>query len=305
MAASDPHPDVQAVLAELEAVGAVRNYTVDGPAGGVPVRIYTTEGEGPFPVFVYFHGGGWVLGNLDTHDPTCRALTNATDHVVVSVDYRRAPEHPFLAPLEDCYAATRWAVENPGAVHGNPDRIVGGDSAGGNLAAAVAQVARDRGGPDLAYQVLIYPATDQVLDTASYEENAEGCFLARADMEWFWDHHLAHEFSGQNAYASPLRARALDGLPPATVLTCGFDPLRDGATVYATRLEDAGVPVTHRRYDEMIHGFASMLVEPDLDQARETIADIGGDLQEALRPDSDCCPCVPVRPYAVVWSTQH
>ena len=312
MAASDPHPDVQAVLAELEAqgvpemntlsvtgarqvleelfapldepeaVGAVRNYTVDGPAGGVPVRIYTSEGEGPFPVLVYFHGGGWALGNLDTHDPTCRALTNATDHVVVSVDYRRAPEHPFPAPLEDCYAATRWAVENPGAVHGDPDRVVvGGDSAGGTLAAAVAQVARDRGGPDIAYQVLIYPATDHALDTASYEENAEGYFLTRADMEWFWDHYLAHEFSGQNPYASPLRARALDGLPPATVLTCGFDPLRDEGVAYATRLEDAGVPVTHRQYDEMIHGFASMLVEPDLDQAREAIADIGRDLREA------------------------
>lgn len=314
MAVSDPHPDVQAVLAELEAqgvpemntlsvtgarqvlkelfaqsgeseaVGAVRNYDIDGPGGGVPVRIYTPEGQGPFPVLVYFHGGGWVLGDLDTHDPTCRALTNATDHVVVSVDYRRAPEHPFPAALEDCYAATRWVGENPGTVHGDPDRVVvGGDSAGGNLAAAVAQVARDRGGPDLAYQVLIYPATDHALDTPSCEENAAGYFLTRADMEWFWDHYLADGFSGQNPYASPLRARSLDGLPPATVLTCGFDPLRDEGAAYAERLDDAGVPVTHRQYDGMIHGFASMLVEPDLDQAREALAGIGRDLQETGR----------------------
>jgi len=313
MAASDPHPAIQAVLAELqeqgvpemstlsvagarelltelfappdepESVGAVRNFTIDGPAGGIPVRIYTPEGEGPFPVFVYLHGGGWVLGNLETHDPTCRALTNATDHVVVSVDYRRAPEHPFPAAPEDCYAAVQWVAENPNAVHGDPSRlVVGGDSAGGNLAAAVAQVARDHDGPDIAYQVLIYPATNHAFDTASYEENAEGYFLTRSDMEWFWDHYLAHEFSGQNPYASPLQARSLDELPPATVLTCGFDPLRDEGAAYATRLDDAGVSVTHRHYEEMIHGFASMLVEPDLDHAREAIADIGRDLQDTV-----------------------
>jgi acetyl esterase len=172
-------------------------------------------------------------------------------------------------------------LENPGAVHGDPDRVVvGGDSAGGNLAAAVAQVARDHGGPDLAYQVLIYPVTDHAFDTASYEENAEGYFLTRADMEWYWDHYLAHEFDGRNPYTSPLRARDLEGLPPATVLTCGFDPLRDEGAAYAARLDEAGVPVTHRQYDEMIHGFASMLVEPELDHAREAIAEIGRYLRE-------------------------
>jgi len=313
MSRDEPHPNVQAVLTELEEqgipetnmlsvdgartlieelfalpdepepVGAVREFTIDGPAGGIPVRIYTPDGTGPFPVLVYFHGGGWVVGNLDTHDPTCRALTNATDCVVVSVDYRLAPEHQFPAAVEDCYAATRWVSDNPGVVHGDPDRIaVGGDSAGGNLAAAVTQAARDFDGPELAYQTLLYPVTNHVFDTASYEENAEGYFLTKADMAWFWDHYLGDEFSGQNPYASPLKARDLAGLPPATVVTCGFDPLRDEGLAYVDRLRDAGVDVTSRTYDDMIHGFMSMLVEPDLDQARDAIAEVGSDLQEAL-----------------------
>lgn len=313
MAAAEPHQDIQAVLSELEEqgiprlsslsvegarqlledlfappdepepVGAVRNFTVDGPAGGIPIRIYTPDGSAPFPVLVFFHGGGWVLGSLDTHDATCRAVTNAAECVVVSVDYRLAPEHPFPAAVEDCYDVTKWVVENPEAVHGDPDRIaIGGDSAGGNLAAAVAQVARDHDGPALAHQVLIYPATDHSFDTASYDENAEGYFLTKADMEWFWDHYLESALNGQNPYASPLQARDLSGLPSATVLTCGFDPLRDEGATYADRLEKAGVRVTHRNYDDMIHGFASMLVEPNLDQARNAIADIGRDLQETL-----------------------
>jgi len=313
MATGEPHPDIQAVLEELddqgipemntlsvagaralleelfappdepEEVGAVRNFRIDGPAGGIPIRIYTPEGSGPFPVFVFFHGGGWVVGSLDTHDATCRALTNATDCVVVSVDYRLAPEHPFPAAVEDCYAATQWVAKNPGVVHGDPDRVaVGGDSAGGNLAAAVSQVSRDTGGPDIAHQVLMYPVTNHSFDTPSYEENAEGYFLTRADMEWFWDHYLATGLDGANPYASPLRARDLRGLPPATVLTCEFDPLRDEGRAYADRLEDAGVAVIHRNYDGMIHGFASMLVEPDLDRAREAIASLGSDLEETI-----------------------
>lgn len=313
MAAVEPHSDVQAVLTGLEEqgipqisslsvegarhlleelfappdepepVGAVRNFTIDGPAGGIPIRIYTPDGSAPFPVLVYFHGGGWVLGSLETHDATCRAVTNAAECVVVSVDYRLAPEHPFPAAVEDCYAATNWVVENPAAVHGDPDQIaIGGDSAGGNLAAVVAQVARDYDGPEIAHQVLIYPVTDHSFDTASYAENADGYFVTKADMEWFWDHYLESPFAGQNPYASPLRARDLSGLPSATVLTCGFDPLRDEGESYADRLEEAGVQVTYRNYDDMIHGFSSMLVEPDLDQARDSIADIGRDLQEAF-----------------------
>jgi len=314
---SEPHPVIQAVLAEFddqgipeintlsvdgartllaelfalpdepEPVGAVRNFTIDGPASGVPIRIYTPVGDVPFPVLVYFHGGGWVLGDLDTHDPICRALTNAADCVVVSVDYRRAPEHPFPAPLRDCYAATRWVSENPGVVHGDSDQIaVGGDSAGGNLAAAVAQIARDTDGPSLAYQLLLYPATNHAFDTASYDENAEGYFITKADMEWFWDHYLPHEFNGQNPYASPLQAREVADLPPASVVTCGFDPLRDEGLAYARRLEDAGVSVTSRTYEDMIHGFMSMLVEPDLDQARDAIAEVGVDLQTAFTTES-------------------
>jgi len=275
--------DLFALPEDPESVGAVRDYAIAGPAGGIPVRIYEPEGSGPFPVLVFFHGGGWVLGGLDTHDPTCRALTNASDCVVVSVDYRRAPEHPFPAPVEDCYAALRWVSENTDVVHGDADRIaVGGDSAGGNLAAAVAQLARDRDGPAIAYQALLYPVADHAFDTDSYAENAEGYFLTKADMEWFWDHYLPNDIAGRNPYASPLRARDLTGLPPATVVTCGFDPLRDEGVAYADRLADAGVEVTHRHYDEMIHGFASMLVDPDMDRARDAVDAVGSDLDGAL-----------------------
>lgn len=305
--AAEPHPDIQAILADFESrglppinslsvdgarqlledvfdppetpepVGSVREFTIDGPAGDLPVRIYTPDGQTPFPVLVYFHGGGWALGSLETHDATCRALTNAAECVVVSVDYRLAPEHPFPAGVEDCYAAVRWVAEHPGAVHGAPDQIaVGGDSAGGNLAAAVAQVARDFDGPDLTHQVLMYPVTDYSFDTTSYEENAEGYFLTRAYMEYFWDHYLQSDLDGQNPYASPLRARDLEGLPPATVLTAGFDPLCDDGIAYADRLESAGVSVAHRNYDDMIHGFASML---NLDVARQAVENVGRDLQ--------------------------
>jgi acetyl esterase len=313
MRAAEPHPEVQALLEEREArgippvhalsvdgarehleslyeppddpepVGAVREYTIPGPDEDIPIRIYTPDGDGPFPVLVYFHGGGWVIGTLDTHDATCRALTNAADCVIVSVGYRRAPEHPFPAAVEDCYAATRWVAENLDVVQGNSDSLaVGGDSAGGTLAAAVTQAIRDYGGPELAHQLLVYPPTNHSFSTGSYTQNAEGYALTRADMEWFWDHYLEGRFDGQHPYASPLQARSVAGLPSATVVTCGFDPLRDEGITYADRLAEAGVSVTHRNYDEMVHGFLNLLVEPELQPARDGIADIAGDLRDAF-----------------------
>ena len=201
---------------EPESIVRIENRTVPGPAGQIPVRIYTPVGTAPFPVLVYFHGGGWVIGNLDTHDGICRSLANRVGCLVVSVDYRLAPEHRFPAAPEDCYAATRWLAEHAGSLGGDKGRIaVGGDSAGGNLAAVVALMARDRGGPKLAFQLLVYPATDTDFETRSYRENSEGYFLTRADMVWFWNHYAPRDEDrrtprgGQPCQHKSRRTRAL------------------------------------------------------------------------------------------------
>ena len=244
---------------EPESIVRIENRTVPGPAGQIPVRIYTPVGTAPFPVLVYFHGGGWVIGNLDTHDGICRSLANRVGCLVVSVDYRLAPEHRFPAAPEDCYAATRWLAEHAGSLGGDKGRIaVGGDSAGGNLAAVVALMARDRGGPKLAFQLLVYPATDTDFETRSYRENSEGYFLTRADMVWFWNHYAPRDEDRRNPYAAPLRAASLRGLPPALVITAEFDPLCDDGNAYAARLREDGVPVRLSQQDGLIHGFFQM-----------------------------------------------
>ncbi len=240
-----------------EAVKQVENREIPGPAGSIPIRIYTPEGEGPLPLLVYFHGGGWVVCNLETHDALCRRLANEGSCIVVSVDYRLAPEHKFPAAVEDCYAATQWVANNASALNGDPTRIaVGGDSAGGNLAAVVTLLARDQGGPSLLFQLLIYPVTDyHTPGTPSYQENAEGYYLTREDMFWFWDLYLNNEAEARHPHASPLLAESLQGLPPALVITAEYDVLRDEGERYAQRLQGAGVPVVLKRYDSMIHGF--------------------------------------------------
>lgn len=239
-----------------EEVAKVENRTISVPGGEIPVRIYTPEGEGPFPALVYYHGGGWVIGNLDTVDVPCRMLANRAGCIVVSVDYRLAPEHKFPTAAEDSYAAAKWVADNATSIQVDPEQIaVGGDSAGGNLATVVAMMARDQSGPSLAYQMLIYPVTNHSYATESYQENGEGYFLTKNTMEWFWNHYLRDEQDGQNPYASPLLAEDLSGLPPALVITAGFDPLRDEGEAYAERLKAAGVPVEATRYDSMIHGF--------------------------------------------------
>ena len=248
-----------ALAGEPESIARVENRTVPGSAGEIPVRIYTPVGTAPFPVLVYFHGGGWVIGNLDTHDGICRSLANRVGCLVVSVDYRLAPEHRFPAAPEDCYAATRWLAEHAGSLGGDKGRIaVGGDSAGGNLAAVVALMARDRGGPKLAFQLLVYPATDTDFETRSYRENSEGYFLTRADMVWFWNHYAPRDEDRRNPYAAPLRAASLRGLPPALVITAEFDPLCDDGNAYAARLREDGVPVRLSQQDGLIHGFFQM-----------------------------------------------
>jgi acetyl esterase len=253
-----------------EPVAHVEERRLPGPAGDIPVRVYRPPRDGLLPALVYYHGGGWVLCSLDTHDNVCRALANRVGCVVVSVDYRLAPEHRYPAAPEDCYAAACWVAERGAALRVDAARVaVGGDSAGGNLSAVVALMARERGGPRLAAQLLVYPITNDDFETASYKENAEGYLLTRSMMRWFFRHYLADPGRSSEPWVSPLRAARLDGLPPAHVITAEFDPLRDEGEAYAERLRRAGVPTTLERYDGMFHGFFSMF-EP-LDKGRQAV----------------------------------
>lgn len=236
-------------------VARVEDRTVPGPDGDVPIQIFAPDAPGPLPILVYYHGGGWVRGCIETHENVCRALANQTPCLVVSVEYRLAPEAQFPAGLEDAYAATRWVAEHGAELGGDPARLaVGGDSAGGNLAAAVSLLARDRGGPPIAYQLLIYPVTNYNFDTASYRDLAEGYMLTQDDMRLYWELYLKNEADAASPYASVLRAD-LHGLPPALVITAEYDPLRDEGNAYAEKLKAAGVPVEHICYPGMIHGF--------------------------------------------------
>jgi acetyl esterase len=251
--------DMAAMQGTPEPVAKTEDRNLPGPAGAIPVRLYYPACEGPLPVFVYFHGGGWVIGDIESSDGLCRVMCNAARCIVVSVDYRLAPEHPFPAAVEDSYCAALWVSENAAGFGGDPSRIaVGGDSAGGNLAAVIAQIARDRGKPALKYQLLVYPVTDAACNTPSYSQNAEGYFLTKATMYWFWSHYVGRDADRSDPLASPLQARDFSGLPPALVITAEFDPLRDEGESYAERLRNAGVPVRLTRYDGMIHGFFTM-----------------------------------------------
>ncbi|HEY8394343.1 MAG TPA: alpha/beta hydrolase [Thermaerobacter sp.] len=242
-----------------EEVGKVEDRVVPGPDGDIPVRVYTPRAGEPLGILVYFHGGGWVIGDLDTYDAVCRTLANATPCTVVSVDYRLAPEHKFPAALEDCYAATAWAARHWAGDGGTPPRIaVGGDSAGGNMAAVVPLLARERGGPALCYQVLIYPVTDMAGTTPSKVEFAEGYLLDRDDARWFAEQYLNRPEEALHPHVSPLRAPDLRGLPAALIITAEYDPLRDEGEAYAVRLQQAGVPATCIRWQGQLHGFVSM-----------------------------------------------
>jgi acetyl esterase/lipase len=268
-----PSPEVK--------IASVEDRRIPGPAGDIPVRIYRPEGQGPLPALVYFHGGGWVIGSIETHDASCRDLANRVGCVVVSVDYRLAPEHRYPAAAEDCYAATRWVAENAASLGIDAGRIaIGGDSAGGNLTAVVALMARDRRGPALVHQLLIYPVTDADFTRASYRENAEGYLLTTTAMEWFWGHYVPDSAQRTEAYAAPLRAKDLAGLPPAFVITAEFDPLRDEGEAYAKRLAQAGVATRHERYAGAIHGFFAMGMLSEV--ARRVVDDAADELRRVL-----------------------
>jgi len=268
-------------LGPVEDVAGVTDHRVPVEGGEITVRVYSPGGAGPRPALVFYHGGGWVIGDLYTHDGICRSLTNAAGCVVASVDYRLAPEFKYPVAGEDSYAALRWVVANAGRLAIDPRRVaVGGDSAGGHLSTVVALMARDRGGPTLVQQVLLYPVTNHDLDTPSYHENATGYVLTREAMRWFWRHYLPSPAAGREPYASPLLAPSLAGLPPAFVITAECDPLRDEGEAYAARLRDAGVPVTLTRYTGMFHGFFRMTRL--LDKAKAALDEVAASLRKAF-----------------------
>ena len=264
-------------------VAEVRDRVVPGPYGEFPVRVFTPEGTGPFPAYVYFHGGGWWMGNIAMTEGECRHIVRDVGCVVVSIDYHLAPEHKFPIPVEDCYTATTWVVEHAVELAVDPERVaVGGSSSGGNLAAAVCLMARDRSGPLLSFQLLQNPVIDRNFETPSYYQNSDGYGLTRDTMSWFWDLYLNEPSDASNPYAAPMQARDLSGLPPALVITAEYDPLRDEGEEYGRRLQAAGVPATVSRYDGMIHGFT--FFTKVLPAARECRAEVNAALRRAFAP---------------------
>ncbi len=262
-------------------VGAIADRTVPGPGEPIPVRIYTPGKRSLAGALVYFHGGGWVIGDLDSHDETCRRLCSGAGLTVIAVHYRRAPETTYPGAAEDCYAATQWVTDHAAELGIDPARIaVGGDSAGGNLAAAVTLMARDRGGPAIRFQLLIYPVTDADFDRPSYQQNGEGYLLSQRGMQWFWDQYVPDLDQRHEPYAAPLRATRFDGLPPVLVQTAGFDPLRDEGEAYAQALRNAGVSVQSTRYEGLIHGFFGM--QDGIPAARPALVEAVAALREHL-----------------------
>lgn len=263
---------------EPESVADVTDTAIDGPGGPIPIRIYRPSNE-PLGTIVFAHGGGFVFCDLDTHDTLCRAMANSVNAVVVAVDYRLAPENPWPAAAEDVFAVTRWAANQSDEFHSPPDRLaVVGDSAGGNLAAVTAIMARDHGGPHIAAQVLLYPAIGAEFDTESYRTYATGYYSTRDTMQWYWDQYVPDPRDRTHPYANPLKAD-LHGLPPALVITAGFDPCRTEGELFAESLTAAGVPTVHRCYPGGIHGFLTM---PNQDLGARARAEIWSDIRELL-----------------------
>jgi acetyl esterase len=255
--------DSRAVLSPTPpAVDSVQLFLAPSAAGPVPVRGYRPKGvnqDQPLPALLYYHGGGWVIGDLDTHDVVCRTLANAAGCVVFSVEYRKAPEAPFPAAVDDCLAALKYVAAGAAAFGIDASRIaVGGDSAGGTLATVMTLLARDAGGPAIAFQLLIYPATDLQMRFPSIDENGEGYLLTRDAITYFRGHYLTQPADWLDWRASPILAKSLADLPPALVLTAGYDPLRDEGRAYADRLTNDGVATEYCNYPDMVHGFITM-----------------------------------------------
>jgi acetyl esterase len=272
---------VPTVTIPSQSVDSIQEQFIPVKDGEIKVRIYTPKGEGNFPILVYFHGGGFVFGDLEMVDAPLRAITNAAKCIVISVDYRLAPEHSFPTAAEDAYSAVKWVAENAHTFSGDSRRIaVAGDSAGGNLAAVVCLMAREQGSPTICFQALLYPCTDFSKDHLSKHHFAEGYFLSREDMKYFEKQYFRTEEEKKNIYASPLLADDLSGLPDALVVTAGYDPLRDEGQAYANRLNDAGVKVKYHCYDDTIHGF--FILGGVIDQGKELIEEVSSSLKSVF-----------------------
>jgi len=259
-------------------VRKVDDLRISGPLNEIPIRLYYPEGTSPYPVIVYFHGGGWVIGNLETHNAICHALAKTSGCLVAAVDYRLAPEHRYPAAIEDAYAATSWICKNAGRIQADPLRMaVMGESAGGALATVVSMMARDQDDRRIALQVLVYPVTDNNFNTSSYLNYGEGYSLTRDLMIWFWNHYLGNKENAGQPYASPLRAENLSNLPDALILTAEYDPLCDEGESYAKKLQESGVNVTLTRYDGMIHGFFRMTSK--LDKAKGALTQVTDEIK--------------------------
>jgi acetyl esterase len=272
-----------ALTPDPPAVESVQLLMAPGAAGPVPLRAYRPKGAGReevLPALIYYHGGGWVIGDLDTHDVVCRTLCNAARCAVFSVEYRKAPESPFPAAVDDCFDALKFVAGKANELKVNARRLaVGGDSAGGNLATVMALMARDAGGPAIALQLLIYPGCDQRMGHPSITANGDGYLLTKKSMEYFRGHYLPNREDWTDWRASPLLAKSLKGLPPAYLFTAGFDPLRDEGREYAERMQKEGVQVEYRNYDDMVHGFITM--GRVLDTANAALADCAKALKKA------------------------
>ena len=265
-------------------VARIENRLINGPVRSTPIRVYWPSDEKDLPVLVYFHGGGWVLGGLELVDRPCRALANAAQCIVVSVDYGLAPEHKFPQPAEEAYQAVEYVTSHAQNLGADANRIaIGGDSAGANLATVVTLMSRDRNGPPLAFQLLVYPATDYDDDRPSLREH-DGIFISVAGLRWFWGNYLGRPEDGQNPYASPLKAESLQGLPSAMVITAECDPLRDQGEAYAHKLAEAGVAVTLKRYDGAMHAF--FLMAGAIDAGKAAVADAAEALRNAFEDAS-------------------
>jgi acetyl esterase len=276
-------PDPAFAQGERLPLGSVIDSTIPGPGGDLPVRIYTPHGVGPFPAVVYFHGGGFVIGSIETADQGCRLIANEAGAVVISVGYRLAPEYPYPSAPEDCFAAITWVSEHAAEIDVDPKRLaVAGDSAGANLATVVTLMARDQGEPEILHQVLLYPnvdLTDNEYPSKSVD-NAKGYMLEKPDIDWFYSHYLSDPASAHEANASPLLAESHAELPPATVVTAGVDPLRDEGIAYVAALQQSGTPAEHLYYPSLIHGF--YWFPAAIDAARDVAAEIGHRLRTAF-----------------------
>ena len=263
---------------EAPELASVEDRTIPGPAGEIPIRVYTPLGDGPFPVVVFYHGGGFTIGSLTSHDPVARRICAETGALVVAVDYRLAPEHPFPAAVEDAFAALQWVGDNASSIGGDPSRLaVTGDSAGGNLSAVVCLLARDAGGPAIRFQALVYPTTDARADYPSVRENGDSIFLSADTMAWFYEQYQSDK---EDWRASPILAPDLSDLPPALIITAEYDTLRDEGEAYGEALRAAGNDVTIRRYDGMTHVFFQLWGV--LEAAKQAMTETTTALREAL-----------------------